>query len=86
MTEPDLEVRRHILTQKGKQLRAQAFEMALNAELVSAQMAAAEPSPSERQRFIKEIEKQKAQSRQIYAAADRCEQMLAELPEPEQES
>lgn len=72
--EPEVNVKRAILTQKRDQLKAQGYEHAVNAELAEllGDKAGAEDSGKK--------------SKQCYAAARKCAAMLAELPpEPEAE-
>lgn len=69
--EPDLEVKRRILTQKVATFRAQAYENTVNAEV-------AEVIGQDRKEFEQRAKK-------LYSAARKAQEMLDELPEPEEE-
>lgn len=72
--EPETNVKRAILKQKRDQLRAQGYEFSINAEL--AEMLGDKAS----------AEKAQKDSRASYAAAKKCDALLADLgPEPEAE-
>lgn len=83
--EPTLDDKRTILDQKLRQIKAQAYEYGINAEMVDAQLPLAKNDAS-RKELLAAAQNARETSRALYASAAVLQERLAELPEPEDSS